>query len=461
MSAPATRNGPFRFLIIGGDAAGMTAASQLRRARDDVDITVVERGPYTSYSMCGIPYYLGEQIAEATDLVVRSPGDFRDRGITVHMRTEAIAIDPEARTVHVRDLDTGDEWNEAYDELLYATGAHPVVPPLPGVEHAHVVHTLDEGERLRTALDRREDVRSVVVVGAGYIGIELAEALVRRGLATTLVDQAQQVMGTIDPDMAAHVEAALERFGVRVALGERLERISGNGSCTKVHTDASSYDAEVVVLALGARPNVDIAEEAGCEVGGSGALVVDAHMRTTVDGIWAAGDCVESLHLVSGGRMNVQLGTHANKQGKVVALNLAGEQALFPGVVGTAVTKVCDWEIARTGLSEQEATAAGLSFVATSFTGTARAGYMPEAGKVFVKMLAERGTGRLLGTQLVGTGNVAKRIDTAAVCCQLGVTVTDMQFLDLSYAPPFGGVWDLLQVAARKLTRKLGLEPAL
>jgi NADPH-dependent 2,4-dienoyl-CoA reductase/sulfur reductase-like enzyme len=277
-------------------------------------------------------------------------------------------------------------------------------------------------------------------------------------------------MTTLDSDMAAHVEALLVRFGVQVCLGEELREIRASGGrCAEVVTDSGAYPADVVVLAMGSKPNAALARDAGCQLGASGALVVDEQMRTTVDGIWAAGDCVESLNRVSGARQNVQLGTHANKQGKVAGLNLAAalggrrglEPVRFPGVVGTAVTRVCDWEIARTGLTEREASAAGLEHAVALFTGTAKAGYLPQPGKVFVKMLAEAGSGRLLGTQLVGTGNVARRIDAAAIWCQLGVRVQDAQFFDLAYAPPIGGVWDLLQVGARRLVADLGLEPRL
>ena len=461
-----------RLLVIGGDAAGMTAASHVRRNTSGVEITVVERGPHTSYSMCGIPYYVGGLIADADDLVVRAPGEHRAAGITVHTGTEAVAIDVDARRVRVRDLASGAERDEPYDALLYATGAHPTRPPVPGADrYGVVVHTLEEGRRLRERLDEAVDaVRSVVVVGAGYIGMELAEALLSRGVDVTLVDVAGQVMATLDADMAALVESALRGAGVRLALGEQLVEVRGDGrTCREVVTDSGRHDADLVVVATGARPNVELARKAGCAVGESGALVVDATMRTTVDGIWAAGDCVETHNVVSGRKVNVQLGTHANKQGKIAGIQLVAAlrgddpptDAVFPGVVGTAITRVCDTEIGRTGLSESEARAAEIAHATVRFSGSARASYMPDAGRITVKMVAEAGSGRVLGAQLVGTANVAKRIDTAATWCQLGVTAQDAQLLDLSYAPPFGGVWDLLAVAARKLVRELGLSPQL
>jgi NADPH-dependent 2,4-dienoyl-CoA reductase/sulfur reductase-like enzyme len=456
-----------RLLVIGGDAAGMTAASLVHRRRDDAEVVVVERGSYTSYSMCGIPYLVGGVIDEPEDLVTRSPEQFRERGITVHVRTEAIAIDPDARRVTVCDLDSGDEREEPYDALLYAAGAHPRVPDLPGLaEHGYVVHTLDEGERMRAVLDSGGGIEQVAVVGAGYIGLEIAEALIDRGVGVHLIDRSPHVMKTIDDDMAEVLEDALTDLGVDLRLGEDLTAVRvGDHGGREVVTDKGCYPADAVVLAMGGAPNVALAADAGCAVGTSGALVVDDRMRTSVPGIWAAGDVVESRDLVAGLRLNVQLGTHANKQGKVAGIDIAAQpddgDAAFPGVVGTAVTRVCQWDVARVGLTERRASELGIDIAAVSFTGTAKAGYMPEAGTVHVRMLAERGTGRVLGAQLVGTGNVAKRIDVAAVWCQLGVRVQDAQFFDLSYAPPFGGVWDLLLVAARKLTAALGLTPQL
>ena len=458
-----------RLLIVGGDAAGMSAAMHVRSARPDVEIVVVERSPYTSYSMCGIPYYVAGEIDTPEELVTLTPEEFAARGITVHTRTEAVSVDAARRVVRVVDLESSAERDEDYDELLLATGAHPERQPLPGLEeYSHVVHTLDEGERLRRHLDGTDRVKRAVVVGAGYIGMEIAEALVERNISTILLDRSPQVMKSLDPDMAVHVERALREFGVDVRLGESLLEIHGkDGFCAEVETDKGSYPADAVVVGMGGKPNLKVARSAGCEVGSSGGIVVDPYMRTTVPHVWAAGDCVESRDIVAGLRFNVQLGTHANKQGKLAGANLAavmaGElpSAAFPGVVGTAVTRVCKWEIARTGLLERDAEEAGVAYEVESFEGTARAGYMDDPGQVFVKMMAERDTGRVLGAQLVGTGNVAKRIDVAATWCQLGVTVQEAQLLDLSYAPPFGSVWDLLQVGARKLVRTLGLSPVL
>lgn len=456
-----------RLLVVGADAAGMSGAMAVRRLLPDAEIVAFDRGPDASYSMCGIPAYLGAEIAEAEQLLSRTVAEFAADAVRVRLHAEVLAIDPSARTARVREAD-GAETDEPYDALLYAAGGEAVLPPIPGLDRWGVpVRTLAQARRIRAALDAGLRPEAAVVVGGGYIGLEVAEALVRRGVRTTLVERGPQILDRLDPEMAAVVERVLRDFGVDLRLGESLLSVEGDGAtCHEAVTDADRHPAGMVVAALGARPAVAVATAAGCALGETGALAVDARMRTSVPGVWAAGDCVESRHLVSGRGVSVMLGTHANKQGKVAGVDIAaaGGAAVtpveFPGVVGTAVTRLCSWEIATTGLNERDAAAAGQDYEAVRFEGTARAGYLPDAGVVHAKMLAERGTGRLLGAQLVGTGNVAKRIDVAATWCQLGVTVQEAQLHDLAYAPPFGGVWDLLQVGARKLSRSLEL-PAL
>lgn len=459
-----------RFLVIGGDAAGATAAAHVNRAVPDAEVVIVEQQAYTSYSACGIPFYVGGDLDHATDLVARSPQQHRAAGIVVHTQTRADRIDVDRRVVHVTDLVTGRPREEPFDLLCYAAGAHPRLPDdVPGLrDFGMPVQTLDEGERLRAELERRP-VERVAVLGGGYIGIEVAEALVRHGIHATIIDRHDALMQTLDPDMAGPLHERLRDFGCDLRLGEQVLAVeSTDGRCQAVRTSGGRIAADVVVVAIGSRPRTWLAEDAGLKLGPSGAVATDERLRTSADGVWAAGDCAESTHLLTGAKVNIQLGTHANKHGKVVGIDVAARlngdgdgDATFPGVVGTAVTKLCDLEVGRTGLSEREAHAAGFDFAAARFVGTAKSGYLPDPGEVHVKLLAERGTGRVLGAQMVGTGNVAKRIDVAATWCHLGVTVQDAQMLDLSYAPPFGGTWDLLQVGARKLVRQLGLSPQL
>jgi NADPH-dependent 2,4-dienoyl-CoA reductase/sulfur reductase-like enzyme len=293
----------------------------------------------------------------------------------------------------------------------------------------------------------------VVVIGGGYIGLELAEACQVRGLEVTIVDQSATPVGTFDPDIGEFIAEAVRREGIELVLSDAVVAIEvgANGRARAVVTASGrELEADLVVLGLGVRPDVRLAREAGIPVGESGGLAVDVRMRTPLDGVWAAGDCVESRHRVSGERVVVALGTHANKQGRVAGINIGGGYATFPGVIGTQVTKVCDLEVARTGLSTEEAERAGFAFVTASVDSTTRAGYFPGAQPIRLKMIAERRSGRLLGAQVVGRQAAAKRIDALAICIWNEMSVDEILSLDLSYAPPFSPVWDPVLIAARK-----------
>lgn len=444
-------------IVIGGDAAGMAAASQARRRRDrdDLEIVAFERGRFTSYSACGIPYWISGLVEERDQLVAREPEVFRDEfDIDVRLRHEVTAIDLDRREVVVRDLTAGRELREGFDTLMYAVGASPRLPEWARDEVQGVfgVQTLDDGAALRAWLDADPAPRSAVVVGGGYIGVEMAEALIQRGLAVTLVEQAAQPMSTVDEDMAALVADAMRATGIEIRTGVEVTGLTErDGRVAAVVTADGPIPADVVVLGLGVRPNTGLAEAAGMPLGPSGALRVDRRMRVVgVPGVWAAGDCVESLHRVSGAAVHIPLGTHANKQGRVAGINIGGGYATFPGVIGTAVTKVCELEVARTGLREREAREAGFEFVSVLTESTSRAGYFPGARPMTVKLIAERPTGRLLGAQIVGRSEAAKRIDALAVALWNGMTVEDMTSLDLGYAPPYAPVWDPVLIAARK-----------
>jgi NADPH-dependent 2,4-dienoyl-CoA reductase/sulfur reductase-like enzyme len=328
----------------------------------------------------------------------------------------------------------------------------PVRPDWPGVDAANVfgVQTLDDGAAVRAHLDAHRPRRGVVV-GAGYIGVEMAEAMVRRGLDVTVVERADQPMPTVDPDMGALVRDAMEGLGITVRTGETVHALTTSGdAATAVETDRGSHPADIVVLGLGVRPNTDLAAAAGLPLGGrTRGVMTDRRMRAG-DGVWAAGDCVETVHLITAQPVHIPLGTHANKQGRVAGIDIGGGYATFPGVIGTAVTKVCELEVARTGLQEHEARRAGFDYVTATVESTNRAGYFPGARPMTVKLLAERASGRLLGAQIVGRTEAAKRIDALAVAAWNGMTVEEMTALDLGYAPPFAPVWDPILIAARK-----------
>ncbi len=444
-----------RLVVIGGDAAGMSAASQARKRRgpDELAIVAFERGRHTSYSACGIPYWIGGTVDDLADLVSRSPEEHRRNGIDVRTRTEVVGIDLDERTVRARDLEAGREYDEPFDDLVYAAGSVPMRPPVPGIDAPGVygVQTLDDGAALRAALDG--GARRVVIVGGGYIGLEVAEACQVRGIDVTVVDLAATPIGTFDPDVGRYIADAVRTIGVDLVLSDGVAEIEtgDGGRAVAVRTGSGRrLPADVVVLGLGVRPNVALAREAGIPLGPSGGIAVDHRMRTQVEGVWAAGDCVESIHRLSGQRVVVALGTHANKQGRVAGINLGGGYATFPGVIGTAITKLCDLEVARTGLSEREADEAGYKFVTAVVDSTTRAGYFPGAAPIRLKLLAEQRTGRLLGAQIVGREDAAKRIDVLATAIWNEMDVDEILSLDLSYAPPFSPVWDPVLIAARK-----------
>ncbi|WP_030549443.1 FAD-dependent oxidoreductase [Streptomyces exfoliatus] len=447
-----------RLVVIGGDAAGMSAASQARRLKgpEELEIVAFERGHFSSYSACGIPYWVGGDVSALDELIARSPGEHRERAIDLRMRTEVTAIDVPGQRVRARDLEAGTEAWTGFDKLVIATGARPKRPALPGIDApgVHGVQTLDDGQALLDTLDRTPG-RRAVVVGAGYIGVEMAEALLGRGYEVTVLHRGEQPMATLDPDMGRLVHRAMDGLGITtVASAEVTKILTGeDGRVLAVATEDAEYPADVVVLGMGVVPETSLARAAGLPLGAHGGLLTDLAMRVRGQGnIWAGGDCVEVLDLVSGRERYVPLGTHANKHGQVIGTNVGGDYATFPGVVGTAVSKVCDLEIARTGLREKDAREVGLRYVTVTIESTSRAGYYPGAAPMTVKMLAERRTGRLLGVQIVGREGAAKRVDIAAVALTAGMTVDAMTALDLGYAPPFSPVWDPVLVAARKAT---------
>jgi len=444
-------------VVIGGDAAGMSAASQARRRRpaSDLEIVAFERGGHTSYSACGLPYHAGGMVDDWHDLVTRTPAQFAGQDIDARTRHEVESIDLEAGRVRVRDLDAGRAFDEPWDVLVVTTGSEPARQPIPGIDlpGVHALSILQDGIDLRRAVDAKP--ARAVVIGGGYIGLEAAEALVYRGIPTSLVERGPEVMNRIDPDMGALVGQALREAGVDVFTGEKVEAIEGDDRVRAVRTATRTLPADLVVLGLGTRPRTGLAREAGITLGQTGAIVVGPRMQTPHEGVWAAGDCAETRHLVSGAPVNYHLGTIANKQGRVLGINVGGGYATFPGALGTAVTQIWPVEVARTGLSEAELAPLGLQYETVSVDSTTRAGYFPGAAPIRTKVIAERRSGRLLGAQIVGKEGAAKRIDVFATALWNRMTVEDMVHLDLSYAPPFSPVWDPVLISVRKLAERI------
>jgi len=457
---PAAMRKGGRLVVVGGVAAGLSAASRARRLRPDVEIVVLEKGHDVSYAACSLPYYIAGVVGPRKSLVVYEADFFRrERKIDLRLGAEATAIAPRARTVDCRYED-GSEETLAYDALVLATGARPIVPPLPGVEMPGVfpLRSLPDGDAIKEFVDSGRG-RSAIIVGAGYIGLEMAEALVARGLEVTLVEKLQNVLSTFDPDMSSIVERELHSKGVRVLTGAGVEAFEPGDDSPSVSyalVDGKRVATDMVILSVGVRPRVELAEGAGLELGARGAIKVDARQVTSEASILAAGDCCDSSFIVTGKRTWIPLGTTANRQGKVAGENAVGGSARFAGVAGTNISKVFDLQVAQTGLTETAAADEGLTAGSASITASSRAHSYPGARPIRVKVVFEKGTGRLLGAQMIGEEGVVKRIDVVAAALSSGMTVAELASVDMGYAPPFSPVWDPVLIAAGQALKKIG-----
>ena len=436
----------------------MTAASLARRRRpeSELDVVAFERSGFTSYSACGLPYYVAGEIDDVEQLIARSPEEHRANGIDVRLRQEVVRIDLDLRKLTVVDRVSNEEHREPFDQLVVATGATPVRPDLPGVNArgVHGIQNITDGIELHDHVSEHD---RAVVVGGGYIGLEMAEAMKKRGMQVTIVEAAPQPMSTLDPDMGALVADAIRSIGIELRTDTAVEgfEVDADDHVRAVATADGTFEADIVVLGIGVRPNSKLAEEAGIAVGTRGGVTTNRRQQTSAEAVWAAGDCVETFHRISRQQVSIALGTHANKQGRVAGINATGGYAAFPGVIGTAITKICDYEIGRTGLSEREANAAGFAFESARIEGTTRASYYPGAEKITIKVMVEKVTGRLLGAQIIGKEGAAKRIDVMATAIWNEMVAEDFGQVDLSYAPPLSPLWDPTLIAARTVASAL------
>lgn len=446
-----------RLVVVGADAAGMSAASQALRVAArlgrPLEVVAFERTQHTSYSACGLPYWMAGDVESSEALVARTADQHRANGIDLRLGAEVIALDLDAGHVEVR---TGGQTSRVgFDELLIATGAGAVEPMWArGVPNVLPVKTLDDAAAWRSLLTTE---RRALVVGGGYIGVEVAETFARRGLETTLVTRsAEPLASSLDPEMGALVRRALERAGVKVVTGSEIEGMehSPSGVLSGVCVGGDEYVADVVAVAVGVRARTSLATGAGLSLGDNGALVPDDQQRLA-PGVWAAGDCCEVWNRVLGEHGFIPLGTHANKAGRVAGTNIGGGDARFEGVVATAITRAADAEVGRTGLLSSWAKAHNWPVEVVTVNSTTAAGYMPEADPMTVRIIASQVDGRLLGAQLVGGRGAGKRVDIAAMALWAGMTVGDVAGADLAYAPPFSPVWDPVQIACRKAADQL------
>ena len=445
-----------RLVILGGVAAGTKAASRARRLDREMEITVYQEEPEPSISECGLPYLLSGVVAERDDLVARTPDKFAEKGIEVLVSHRVKRIDVTGKKLSVLDLNTGETFDDTYDRLIIATGARAVLPPVPGAE-------LEGVFKLRFLTDSDEIARYIqewspnraTIVGGGYIGLEVAENLCRLGMEVSLIEGEVRVALAYGPEVSENVEAELEANGVGVYTGERVDEFTGEGRITGVKFGAKELQTDLVIVGVGIRPNVELAAEAGVEIGTTGAILVDRHMKTDVPEIWAAGDCVETTNLVSGRPVWVPLGDTANQMGRVAGTNAAtGEETLeFPGILGTGIFKVFDLGVGKTGLSEKEAEDAGFEVVSAGLKAHDRAAYYPGAQKVFLKLIADRATGRLLGAESAGSG-ADKLTDICAAALWGRLSYPDLVNIDLAYAPPYGPALSPVIQAATILSGK-------
>jgi len=450
---------PDRVLVVGGVAAGMSAASQIRRRSPKTRVTVYERGDFISYGACGMPYNIEDPERDIEDLVVLTAEHARKkRGIDLKLRHEATALDLENRTLTVVDHDHGKESSETFDALVIATGARAVRLPLDGFDlpGVHVLRDLGDGRAIKDAL--KDKPKRAVIVGAGYIGMEMAHVLTERGLSVTVLEKLPQLLPEWHEETVAVVMEKLENRGVEFHTGVAVTgaEAGSDGRVAAVHTDGGHFEADLVLVAAGIRPNVELASAGGIRIGETGAIWVNQQQQSSHEAVWAAGDCAEAYHRVLRRNAWIPLGTTANKQGRIAGANVVGADQQFRGIVGTCGFVVFDLEVARSGLGQGEAREEGFDPVAVTIRQRSRAHGYAGGVPIQVLLIADRETGLLLGGEIVGTEGAALRINTLATALAAHMTVADLQSLDLVYAPPFASVWDPVLVAANQLIKKVG-----
>jgi NADPH-dependent 2,4-dienoyl-CoA reductase/sulfur reductase-like enzyme/rhodanese-related sulfurtransferase len=444
-----------RIIVVGGVAAGMSCAARARRLDEHARITVFERAQHVSFANCGLPYHIGEVIEDRDALLLQTPESLRaSLDLDVRTGTEVVAIDPEARTVEVRVLATGDEEVHGYDQLALCPGAVPIVPRLPGVEHPriHVLRRIGDMDRIKSLVDgpgpERPGIEHAVVIGGGYIGLEMAENLHRRGLTVVVVELAEQIMPPLDPELTTELERHLVDQGVALHLGTGARGFTdADGRVVVELGTGERIETDLVLLAAGVRPNTELAAATGIELGPRGGIKVDAHLRTNVARIYAAGDAVEVEHGVLPGSWVIPLAGPANRQGRVVADNMCGRETTFPAVLGTGIVQVFDMAAGGVGANERQLTAAGIAFERVHLHPGNHAGYYPGASTLHLKLLFAPEDGTLLGAGVVGRDGVDKRLDVLATALRAGMTVFDLEQLELAYAPPFGSAKDPVNMA--------------
>lgn len=439
-----------KVLIVGGVAGGATAAARIRRLDETAEITVFERSGYISYANCGLPYYIGDVITDPEELTLQTPESFFSRfRINMKVHHEVTAIHPDQKTISVKNLETGEEFEESYDKLILSPGAKPTQPRLPGVgiEKVFTLRTVEDTFRIKEYINKHQP-KSVVLAGGGFIGLELAENLKELGMDVTIVQRPKQLMNPFDADMASFIHSEMRKHGVKLALGHTVEGFEEkDGGIDILLKDEMPLHADMVVLAIGVTPDTHLAKDAGLELGIKGSIVVNDRMETSVPDIYAAGDAVQVKHYVTGQDALIFLAGPANKQGRIIADNICGGDSRYPGSQGSSVIKVFDMTAATTGMNETNARKADLDVDTVILSPMSHAGYYPGGKVMTMKVVFEKETYRLLGAQIVGYEGVDKRIDVLATAIHAGMKATELKDLDLAYAPPYSSARDPVNMA--------------
>lgn len=450
------REGRLRVAVIGGVAGGMSAAARLRRLKEDCDITVYERGEFVSFANCGLPYYLGREIVERGDLILQTPGSLKERfNIDVRTRHEVVEVNVAEKTLKVRNLANDEQFVDSFDELIVSSGASPIIPRIPGADlpGVYVLRSLADADQVDAWIHEKSP-KNVVVVGGGFIGLEVAEQLSNRGLDVTIVDAQNQVLPPVDPEFAELVHQELARRGVKLVLGCAVTEFEGPSAhpaspkCCWVHAgDAEPIAADMVILGIGVRPEISMARAAGLSIGARGGLVVSPQLETNIDHVWGIGDAIEVRQPLSNQSTLLSLGGPANRQGRLVAENITGSKGSYKGTIGTSIVRVFDLVIASVGLSEKQLRDSGSRFEAVHLHPLSHAGYFPGAKRLELKLLFEPNSGAILGAQIAGSEGVDKRIDVLATAVKGKMSVRDLADLELAYSPPFGSAKDPINMA--------------
>lgn len=438
-----------KVIIIGGVAAGMSAAAKFKRLSPKDDVVVYEKGDIVSFGACGLPYYVGGFFEDSREMIARTPEQFRESGVEIHTKHEVIDVDFPGKKLKVKNLTTGEILEESYDKLMIASGARAIIPPIKNINLENVVtlKSMDDGNKLRELM-ASEEYKKVAIIGAGFIGLEAVEAAKNRGKEVTVVQLQDRVLQEVfDKDITDILEAEIREHDVNLLLGETVLELIGDGKVSKVRTDKREFEADIVILATGVKPNTDFLKSDEIKMLRNGAIVVDSYGRTSVEDVYSAGDCATINNLITGKEAYVPLATGANKLGRIVGENLAGQNNSFQGSMASSCIKVMNMEAARTGLSEKEVLDLGFNYKTKFITDMNQTSYYPGRERIYVKLIYDAHTKVILGGQVAGYKDAVQRCNVLAACIYAKMTTDQLGMLDLCYSPPFARTWDVLNVA--------------